>query len=442
MGSESRPQWRPLLTGPLADQALAAVQDIAQEIEKLVQGKERETRAAVLSALSSPSLGEGLSGLALFYAYLEQQWPGAGHGQLASDLLDSAIAEMADGVLPPALYGGFAGVAWVLEHLDGRLFEPDEEAEDTNAEIDDALGVYLARSPWSGDYELIRGLVGCGVYALERLPRPSAVGCLEQVVARLAETAEHLPEGVTWFTPPALMGPWDREQHPRGYYNLGVAHGMPGVIALLGGVAAAGIARERVEPLLEGAVAWLEARRLPEGSISTFPHGYAPDQEPSPARSAWCYGDLGIAATWYAAARALGRSDWQEEALEIARATTARPAESAIVRDACLCHGAAGLGHLYNRLYQASGEEGLAAAARAWFQGALTEFRKPGSGIAGFSTYNPIADEDHRWDDRPGFLSGAAGVALTLLAAASPVAPAWDRLLLLSFPDLAAQPNS
>jgi lantibiotic biosynthesis protein len=34
--------------------------------------------------------------------------------------------------------------------------------------------------------------------------------------------------------------------------------------------------------------------------------------------------------------------------------------------------------------------------------------------------------------DQPGLLDGASGVALVLLAAATPVEPVWDRLFLLS----------
>ena len=38
------------------------------------------------------------------------------------------------------------------------------------------------------------------------------------------------------------------------------------------------------------------------------------------------------------------------------------------------------------------------------------------------------------WRDDPGFLNGAAGIGLVLLAAASPLEPEWDRVLLASLP--------
>jgi hypothetical protein len=43
-----------------------------------------------------------------------------------------------------------------------------------------------------------------------------------------------------------------------------------------------------------------------------------------------------------------------------------------------------------------------------------------------------LVDRTDEVGDDPGLLTGAAGVALVLLAAATPVEPAWDRALLLA----------
>jgi hypothetical protein len=103
------------------------------------------------------------------------------------------------------------------------------------------------------------------------------------------------------------------------------------------------------------------------------------------------------------------------------------------VDDAGLCHGAAGLGHVLNRFYQATGDPEILAAARAWFGRAL-DFWEPGRGIGGFLTFTPPEGDFERleWNEEAGFLSGSAGMALTLLAATGDVDPDWDRLLLLS----------
>jgi hypothetical protein len=110
-----------------------------------------------------------------------------------------------------------------------------------------------------------------------------------------------------------------------------------------------------------------------------------------------------------------------------------RPAERAGCIDAGLCHGTVGLAHIYNRLWQDTGEALFADAARLWYRNTL-ELRRPGKGIAGFQAYyrDLVPGQPAGWIDDSSFLTGAAGIALALLSAISPVEPAWDRLLLVS----------
>jgi hypothetical protein len=103
------------------------------------------------------------------------------------------------------------------------------------------------------------------------------------------------------------------------------------------------------------------------------------------------------------------------------------------VRDAGLCHGAAGLGHLFNRLFHAVGDACFFEAARFWFQNCL-EMRRPRRGVAGFSRHWQSQDGADCWLKDPGLLSGAAGIGLALLAAITDVEPKWDRILLSAIP--------
>jgi hypothetical protein len=418
--------WKPLLTGPLAETATQSVREIAAALPG--HGPEEGWSA---------TLAGGQAGQSLFYAYLALHTAEPAAADRAADLLEAAADTLASVPLPPSLYAGFPGVAWTMEHLRGRLFEEDaegEEAEDPLQEIDDALLGAVGRSPWQGDYDLIGGLAGLGVYALERLPHRSAALLLEAVVDRLAELAKPFEEGVSWFTPPEHLPAWQREIHPGGYYNLGLAHGMPAVVAVLAGATAAGAAAAKARPLLDGAVAWLLARRYEPGVGSCFGTSYNPGETPVPSRLAWCYGDAGVAAALLAAARAVGEPAWERQAVEVALVAAARDASTAYIHDAGLCHGAAGLGHLFNRMYQTTGEERLATAARAWFERALA-LRVAGEPVAGYRAFEiePGSDQP-KWRADPGFLEGATGVGLALLGAVSAVEPAWDRTLLVSLP--------
>lgn len=403
--------WHPILDGPLRERALQAVEEIAADL------------AAAPPATFS--LARGAAGQALFFLYLHQAFPGRGHDDTAMDLLDRAIDGIGDPMVLPYLYGGFAGVAWAVEHVLWRL-APD--AEDPGEEIAAALQELLRQSPWKRDYDLISGLVGYGVYALERLPRPGGRECLDLVVERLAESAERRSGRITWHTSPDLLTPEAVKMCPTGYYNLGVSHGVPGVVALLGEIEAAGLSTPTTRELLEGSLAWLLEQKLPPDASSAFSYHVAPGAEPRPARLAWCYGDLGIAAALLGVDR--------KEALDLGRKAAALPVEQAGIQDAGLCHGAAGVAHLFNRLYQASGQASgdpvLAQAARGWFQRTL-EMRRPGEGIGGFLAWELDDRRDEMgWQRDPGFLTGAAGIGLALLSGATATIPAWDRVLLVS----------
>lgn len=362
----------------------------------------------------------------MFFSYLHAARPDEGLDEIAMELLDRAITATGEIPVPPSLYGGFSGVAWTVEHLRGRVYE-DEEGEDSGAEVAEALMEHLGLTPWHGQYDLISGLVGFGVYALERGARPGGEECLRRVVARLAETAERA-QGVTWLSGPELLPARDLESFPAGNYNLGVAHGVPGVIALLALAQAAGV---ECRELLDGAVSWLLAQKLPADAESVFSYNVAPGAKPMPTRLAWCYGDLGIAAALEVAARAAGEPGWEREALEIARRCAARTVENSGAVDAGICHGTAGVAHLFNRLHQATGAPELREAALRWIEQTL-EMRQPGKGIGGYEMWVPDGNLELGWREEPGFLTGSAGVGLALLAAATEVEPEWDRVLEVS----------
>ncbi|HEX9669190.1 MAG TPA: lanthionine synthetase LanC family protein [Thermoanaerobaculia bacterium] len=406
--------WRPSLTDGDALRAIEAARAIAAD---LPAPGEAETPGSSLTA--------GEAGRAVFFAYLEAACPGEGHGERGMAHLDRAVELLAAEAEAPDLLFGFTGVAWAVEHLQGRLFEPDEDG-DLNAEIDEELAAHLAQSPWRRPFELIGGLVGHAVYALRRLPRPRAAVCLERVVDRLSELAIAEPSGLTWPDPAA--GRFADGPPLGGDVRLGVAHGVPGVIAALARVRAAGIAEAAAGRLIDGAVRWLSAHAA-GGQVSLFP---APlDAQDRYAYPAWCHGDPGSAAALLVAARALGDARLEREALALAR-FAARPPEGVKGMGDCgLCHGAAGLAHLFARLSRATGDSRLEEVAISWYRYVLAQ-RRPGQGVGGFLSRGRIAGGAVGWRDDATLLLGSLGVGLALLAAATPIEPCWDELLLLS----------
>lgn len=410
--------WHPLFPGARAEPYLAALCEIADSLEKAAP------------EVLDPSFGNGHASLALFFGYYTAISKKEQHLDAASDNLSRAC-ERLDNLNAAGFFDGMTGIAWVHQHLTQML--ADEVPADLNEDIDRILEQVVRITPWTRHYDLIYGLVGIGLYALDHVDPNVGRDLAGQVVDRLDELAEPRDGGITWLTPFELIKlPPLRERFPNGFYNLGLAHGVPGVIGLLARCVIANIRGEQARRLLRGAVTWLLANKRIEDGGSVF-GGYAAPDEPS-CRSAWCYGDPGVAAALLTAGRLAGEASWEREALMLAHRDRVRPPADTLVVDPMLCHGAAGLGHIFNRFYQATGDDAFAETARHWFERTL-EMRQPGEGLAGFASWWPEIQE---WRGDAGLLSGTAGVGLCLLSAVSPVEPGWDRPMLLAIPPAAA----
>ncbi|HEX8795860.1 MAG TPA: lanthionine synthetase LanC family protein [Polyangiaceae bacterium] len=372
---------------------------------------------AGVRAIATDILRAGASGAPEQGAALLAAWCHARFGVPGRADVEALIERLVEGLeresLGSGILGGFTGIGWELSHLARHGWSVDPSAISC---IDEALLRHVRTSPWERDYDLVFGLVGFGVYALGGRGRPAASELLFEVVTRLSETAIESDAGLAWRTPSSSLTTYPERTRPGTPLNAGLAHGVPGVIALLARVVARDPADERAAALLRGAVRWQMSVRDPERGA--FP-AWAPDARPH-SNPAWCYGNPGAAYALCSAAAVLGDGALGEVARAAALGGHNRALATRDGYDLGFCHGLAGAGHLLGRLFQATGDE-AARDASAWFFRRLLDRRKEGE---------PIAD--------PSLLTGAIGVALVLLSAVSAGADAWDDIFLCDLPAGAA----
>jgi lantibiotic modifying enzyme len=408
--------WTPLASGALARAAWSIIDAIAATLAALPE-----------AACADPTLSRGAAGIALFFDQLDRAQPDRGHAEAASRFLDHAFDGVAARALGAPLYQGFAGVAWAAERITGEAQEA----------LDEPILRLLAVPVWERDYDLIVGLAGLGLWALDAVPRPGSRDALARVVHHLCEYTRPTPQGRCFFTAPHLLVEAQRARFPGGYENLGTAHGAPAAMAVLAEALADGslpveLAARARDVLRETMRHFLTHAGTGQGP-SRWPATVVPGQAPGGCRLAWCYGDTGVAATLAivgAAAQAAGIAEaeaWTSEARTTALHAARRTASEAQVVDAGLCHGSAGNSILFARLHQRFGDPELAAAALGHIE-ATVAFHRPGRGVAGYQAWrepDPPLDEI-------GWLEGVAGIALALLAAVSDHEPRWDRPLYAS----------
>lgn len=368
----------------------------------------------------NPGILGGKAGIALLfgYSYLfsEREQDLDACYRLLGELADT----MATTPMSHSFSSGLAGIGFCFQHLEHIGIIEGEDNMDLSL-MDERIREGMELDLAAGDWDCLHGLTGLGSYLLERHKQNSQAEVLNSLVNSLADLRE--PGGPLWITKA-----YSAEQ--TAHYNLGMAHGLPGIVSFLSKVYAAGIATDKIPGLISPVVDFILSARYPAGSAYSFPGRVeleAGTEDAEGCRLGWCYGDLSVAFALLHSGHSLGIREWKNLGIDIALLTTKRTTGDALCRDACFCHGSAGLLHQYNRLYQNTGLPEFKEAALYWLDATLNKFYHPELPVAGY----PYCDYDavnNTWPltADPSLLQGAAGVGLVLLGLLGEQPPDWD----------------
>lgn len=363
------------------------------------------------------SLMHGTAGVALCLGYLARAWGRAELAERAMHLLADAAERLASAArIEPGLARGAAGLGWVLEHGSRRLQWACDG--DPCEALDELLTRHVDAASQSHPLDLLEGVAGIGVYFVERLPHRPLRPVLERVLLCLVEAREgKMGFGRTWWTPPLFVDEELRPLRPFGHYDLGVGRGVAGILGFVGQLARAGVGHSLAVGLVRRGADWLLSKR--HADATSLPRFCGSAVPPTFGAQTWESSALSSAAVVHRALLAVGDAERAAEFAAWLRNVAAGPADT----DACAGHGlgrgAAGLAHIFNRLYHATGEALFAERARDWLRHCLASLERA---RASWHAEAPCVN----------LMNGLAGDALVLLAASGTQEPAWDRCLLLS----------
>lgn len=309
------------------------------------------------------------------------------------------------------LSNGLAGQAWVLEYLN------QAEAEDYDpellSEIDQLFHAALNHQPWPGEIESVLGLAGYAPYASRRNKQTEQAVLYGVIVDNFASVALQVDDNqISWSQPENSVYRFEKDDPKKPEYNLGLAHGVPGIIASLIPALKIEPLREKTTRLLTQSCDWLLSQQNPD-TDSEFCYGSCSGDEHK-SRLGWCYGDLTIALTLARAGHALDRPSYVDEARRVALKAAKRDAESGFINDAGLCHGFVGLVSIYQLLNQLMPHPELEQAAKYWLNYSLEQYQE--KGLEAFYAYNGETTEHY---ENFGFLMGYAGIGLGFISVLS-----------------------
>lgn len=373
------------------------------------------------------SLAGGAVGIALLH--IERARTGHGDDSVAHTWLKLAASEPVSVGGNANLYYGAPALGFAL-HAAGttRYRRALSALDDTTIALTQArLAAAHARID-RGDpllmreFDLIHGLTGLGVYHLHRHPGHPVTRDVLAYLIRLTHPLPERPgtEGLPpWWMPVGLTGE-PHPDHPGGHGNLGVAHGISAIIALLSLAVLHDLTTTGLRDALTRLCVWTDQWRQDGGTGPWWP-GYltvahTSRLEPAPRpRPSWCYGIAGTSRAQQLAGIALGDAARQVAAERGILAALRDPRQRALLPEIGVCHGTAGLLHASFRMAGDARDPELAA-----------ELPDLAGRLAAQLRNEPMSD--------PELMDGAAGAALALHAVgtATPPASQWDAVLLLA----------
>ncbi len=368
-----------------------------------------------------PFLMGGKAGIALFFAEDYRINHRVESFARLESILEQLLAQLSEHIRHYSFAHGLSGIGWLIRYLKAEDLL-DNSLDETLDELDTIIIEYTKQQLDQGYFDYLHeGLSGYLYFNFE----VAHISTYKRFNKTLMKSVVREDEGLYWES-------IDKQNPQRRYINLGLSHGIPGILVILARVYEISPSTELKTTLygLINTIRKIQSEHVVKGC--QFPNGFLKGKEnvsQNPSRLAWCYGDLGISIALLQVGNILQDVTIIKEAEMIGLKTCSRKLkDDTSVMDAGLCHGTAGIAHIYNRMFKYTKNPLFKEAAEFWMQQTL-EYASFNDGLAGFKRWSV---REEKYINDYSFLEGIAGIGLSLLGYMTDENPKWDRALLLS----------
>jgi|GEM_PF-544945 len=405
---------------------------------------------------SDLSLAGGYPGMVLLFAELDQLFPHDHWDTTAHAYIIQIKKHLEkEGVGNASLFGGLAGICFaihrasrkgtryqtLLNTLDKHLLE---QIQHSYLEPFQKL-LEAGNSIPATYYETIQGLAGIGTYLLIRLHQPGVSEILQHILRLfILMVREKHKDGISYpgwhISKESLFLEEERIRYPNGNFNLGLSHGIPGVLVFLSSAFHLSVTERGHTEAIDTIVNWLVRKRIALSHRFVWPSFISWEEElkgslpENPlSRDAWCYGTPGVARSLYIAGSVLERADLKQFAIDSFSSIFNSPEKAWGIPCPTFCHGLSGLLLITHLMASESSSSLLTQQTLCLREKLLARFDPilP----FGFKSLDPQKQRKEFIPlDRVDLLEGASGILLTLLSLHSSTKQ-WHLPFLLCPPD-------
>jgi lantibiotic biosynthesis protein len=331
-----------------------------------------------------------------------------------------------------ALMTGLAGLGYVIKIIQSRNSWLDVDV------LNDFFPVvrkFAIKSIDRGNFDFMYGYLGQCYFLLEQVKCDENRELFKEAVRDLESQSIPQEKGIGW------INPWEEkivlssigDKFESKVANLGMSHGLPGIIYIL--VKLQNVYPElEITSLIERALYCLISQESEQNKDETgfyYPIYSGEMGKLRRGQLSWCYSDLGISMMFYNLWNITGDDQFKSRADKISKSCAKIRGDQIVSMCSGLCHGASGIAHMFNKVYQITKEEYFKDIALYWYDLLFNDFlvRNQNGSIQAINfekkANRRIISNDY------GFLEGLSGIGLSIHTALLGEYPYWDKLLLL-----------
>lgn len=370
-----------------------------------------------ISGRATGNLGlfDGDFGLLLFTHYYSRYYSADTFKDISDTFLEHCFHLFGEQIHQHSFASGASGMLFTLAHLNERKFI-DVDITEANELYKDYLINQMLSDATSGHYDFYDGSLGTAKYLLKYGAKDDQ-SYVNTLVDLLYDRGIKDRNTIKWVY----------EQGQNKIIQLALAHGIAGVILFLTKVINHGIESEKIWSLLKRSINYLLSTEIDYKTYNCHFQSFHTLYGKTIRKSslAWCTGDMSIAFALWEAAKITKDCNLQNKALNIFLDAANRfDQNKEFVEYNGICHGIAGVSHLFRRLYYETAIDRFKSASDVGIERIIEKSNR-------LEDVTELRYLKGNLTQAYSFILGVSGVGLSLLSSVSQERESldWDDIL-------------
>lgn len=367
----------------------------------------------------------GISGVTIFNAHSIKHSLNVSARLSLQNTFDKSFEKIASGKRYDTSFGyGLSGYLWHLNELAKmELIDLDAELSDVVTFFRSKILESISADITANNIDFLNGVLGkiASLFPLSKEEFPIVGNFIDYLFNRIVKSVEGL-YSLRYFD--------GYDQLHVKHVNMGLAHGIPGILKLCTMFKKNNLFNTKIEAIANACFDFFLVNVNEDTTHCYYPSFIQLESNRSceKSRLAWCYGDLSLAYVLLTSGNAFQHTAIQNLAIEILRSCASRRnLKDNQVMDASVCHGSSGVAHLFHKTWRIVNDPIFYDAAEFWIDRTL-EFAVIENGK---TVYKRFDAKNNVFRTECNLLAGMAGVGLVLSSWLTGDT-SWDACLMLN----------